>query len=226
MSKRSYRRLAVVAGAALAVGSMAPATAFLLDDLDAKVKAVGAANVSVDTIDVSDVMGSVQSSHLSLPTGLVFGTVGGVKAALGYHAPILVGDVIEILGNVKCPVAAALDLDVVAKVIATAGLNVSNGGIALGASALALAAAPLDVVEDIAYCLGQIKADVVETLVDTKAAVATVAGVATGTALGAVAVATGVPALVLGTATPLVFGTLNNLNVVATAQLAAVVSIL
>ena len=226
MSKRSYRRLAVVAGAALAVGSMAPGTAFLLDDLDPEVKAGGAATVSVDTIDVSDVMGRVQSSHLSLPTGLVFGTLGGVRATLGYHAPILVGDVIEILGNVKCPVAAALDLDVVAKVIATAGLSVGNGGIALGATALALAVAPLEVVEDIQYCLGQIKADVVETLVDTKAAVATVAGLATGTALGAVATATGVPALVLGTATPLVFGTLNNLNVVATAQLAAVVSIL
>lgn len=226
MSKRSYRHLAVVAGAALAVGSMAPATAFLLDDLDPTVKAAGAASVSVDTIDVSDVMGSVQSSNLSLPTGLVFGTLGGVKATLGYHAPILVGDVIEILKDVKCPVGAALDLDVVAKVIATAGLSVGNGGIALGANALALAVAPLEVVEDIQYCLGQIKADVVETLVDTKAAVTTVAGVATGAALGAVATATGVPALVLGTATPLVFGTLNNLNVVATAQLAAVVSIL
>ena len=223
MSKRSYRRLAVVAGAALAAGSMAPAMAIRLDDLDATANAAGAASVSVD---VSDVMGSVQSSNLSLPTSLVFGTLGGVKATLGYHAPILVGDVIEILGNVKCPVAAALDLDVVAKVIATAGLNVGNGGIALGANALALAVAPLDVVEDIQYCLAQIKADVVETLVDTKAAVTTVAGVATGTALGAVATATGVPALVLGTATPLVFGTLNNLNVVATAQLAAVVSIL
>ena len=226
MSKRSYGRLAVVAGAALAVGSMAPATAFLFDDLDPDVKAAGAASVSVDTIDVSDVMGSVESSNLSLPTGLVFGTLGGVKAAVGYHAPVLVGDVIEILKDVKCPGGAALDLDVVAKVIATAGLSVGNGGIGLGANALALAAAPLDVVEDIKYCLGQIKADVVETLVDTKAAVATVAGVATGAALGAVATATGVPAVVLGTATPLVFGTLNNLNVVATAQLAAVVSVL
>jgi hypothetical protein len=226
VSKRSYRRLAVVAGAALAAGSMAPAMAIRLDDLDATARAAGAASVSVDAIDVSDVMGSVQSTNLSLPTSLVFGTLGGVKATLGYHAPILVGDVIEILGNVRCPVAAALDLDVVARVIATAGLNVGNGGITLGANALALAVAPLDVVEDIQYCLAQIKADVFETLVDTKAAVTTVAGLATGTALGAVATATGVPALVLGTATPLVFGTLNNLNVVATAQLAAVVSIL
>jgi hypothetical protein len=51
VSKRSYRRLAVVAGAALALGSMAPAMAQRID-----VTGAAGADVSVDPVDATGIL--------------------------------------------------------------------------------------------------------------------------------------------------------------------------
>ena len=225
MSKRSFRRLAVVAGAALAVGSMAPAMAIRIDDAD--VKAVGVAEVEANAIDVTDVIGDLHSTNVGLPTQLVFGSLHNLRTTVGYHVPVLAGDAVELAYDaIGCPVGTALDLDVAAAVLAGAGLNVGNGNIGLAAGALGVVAGAGDLVEDVQDCIGEIRGDVVETLVDTRAAVNSAAILATSTALGVVGTASAVPGTVVGIAAPLVFGTVNNLNVTAVAQLAAVVSVL
>jgi hypothetical protein len=66
VSKRSYRRLAAVTGAALAVGAMAPAMA-------ARVDANGTTSANVDATDVTHGLPSVSTL---VPTALVAGVAG------------------------------------------------------------------------------------------------------------------------------------------------------
>ena len=73
MSKRSYRRLAAVTGAALAIGAMAPALA-------AQVGASVSADPSPQVTDVTGLLPS--TSGLLPPTGLVSTAQSTVAAAL------------------------------------------------------------------------------------------------------------------------------------------------
>jgi hypothetical protein len=226
VSKRSSRRLAVVAGAALAVGSMAPAMATRIDGPD--VRAVGTAGVAVNGVDADALMGSVGSSDLALPTNLVFGSLGNIKATLGYFGPLLVSDAYNVLSDgVGCPIyatAGGLD-DLGLAAVARVAAHVDLAHVVAVGNAAAVLDGPLGVVGDLKDCLGEVKSDAIDLLGDTKAAVTTVAGVATGTALGVAATATSLPTGVAGTAAPLVLNTLNGLNVEAFAQAAALVSL-
>ena len=85
MSKRSYRRLAVVAGAALAVGSMAPAMAARVD---------GEATASANATDATDLAGSLIPELPAVNTAIVgqlsasllgtpFAVLGGAQTAAG-----------------------------------------------------------------------------------------------------------------------------------------------
>jgi len=224
VSKRSYRRLAVVAGAALAVGSMAPALAVRLDGVDAK--AVGTAGVQVNTNDLGDTMDSVQASDISLPTNLVFGTLGNVKNTLGYFGPVFLSDAYGLLNDVHCPLYASLGgLDVDLAAVANVAAHVDPGHVVALGNAAATLDGPLDLVGDVQDCIGDIKADAVDLVGDTKAAVGVVAGIGTSTVLGAAATATSLPTAVAGTATPLVLNTVNGLSIDASAQAAALVSL-
>ncbi|HEV7863588.1 MAG TPA: hypothetical protein VGR20_12840 [Acidimicrobiia bacterium] len=94
MSKRSYRRLAVVTGAALAIGSMAPAMA-------ARVTAdtSGSASVSADAIDITDVTAGLPLPAVGtiLPTAL--GVAGPLVANVTTAPGMLLADVSNIVGG-------------------------------------------------------------------------------------------------------------------------------
>jgi hypothetical protein len=197
-----------------------------IDGPDAR--AVGTAGVAVNGIDADALTGSVQSTSLALPTSLVFGTIGNVKATLGYVGPLVVSDAYNVLSDgVGCPIYSTVggldDLGLAAFAGVAAHVDLAHV-VAVG-NAAAVLDAPLGIVGDVKDCLGDVKSDAVGLLVDTKAAVTTVAGLATSTALGAAATATSLPAGVAGTAAPLVLNTLNGLNVEAFAQAAALVSL-
>jgi hypothetical protein len=91
VSKRSFRRLAVVAGAALAVGSMAPAMAARID-----AGAGAGAGASVDpSALITDITGTLPSTlPVAVPTytqvnGTVFGLGGLGLAGVGLGGSIL-----------------------------------------------------------------------------------------------------------------------------------------
>jgi hypothetical protein len=218
VSKRSYRRLAVVAGAALAVGSTAPAMAQRID-----ARAVGTAAVSADAIDVSDVLGGVQSTDLSLPTGLAFETLGSVRNTVGIAAPILTADVLGLLGPVQCAAGSAIGTALDANAGALATVGVSGGTIS--ANVGALVGAPLTLFGAVTECVDELKSDVFTTLSHGRAAVGAASGIATNTALSAVAYAGSLPGAVVSTASP--FSLLDQLiNVTATGGASALVSIM
>jgi hypothetical protein len=192
------------------------------------VRGAGTAGVAVNGIDAGELVSSAQAADLALPTSLVFGTLGNVKATLGYFGPVLAVDAYNLLSDgVGCPIYSTVggldDLGLAA--FANAGAHVDLGHIVAAGDAAAVLDGPLGVVGDLKDCIGDLKSDAVDLLVDTKAAVHTVAGLATGTALGAAATATSLPTGVAASAAPLVLNTLNGLNVEAFAQAAALVSL-
>ena len=225
MSKRSYRRLAAVAGAALALGSAAPAMAIHIGgDAD------GAVDAQVQTIDVSDVLSDVQSSDL-IPTGALLGTVGTVQEVATGTAFLAVQDVQTIVGGAivgaQCLVGAGTNavLGVVAGANAEAGLDLGLGGLGLGldAGALALVGAPLTLVGSAQTCIAPLQAAVTGTVAHVQGAATGAAGLVTGTALTTVGSA---PALVNGVVndvTPLLLT--NLLNVTASADAGALLGI-
>ena len=133
MSKRSHRRLAVVAGAALAIGSMAPALAVRVDgnadatvDLEALLGDVNGEALGLDGLldlnIVADVLTTVQavpaavlSDVSALPTTVLGTAFGAVDIATQVSAGV---------------VATALDLETVGAVTGTVG---SVAAIATGA---------------------------------------------------------------------------------------------
>ena len=177
MSKRSYRRLAVVTGAALALGSMAPAVALRVDTADA-------AGVSVETLDITDVTGSLPVNQL-LPTNLVFATAGSLFTTVQAAPGMVIADVQDIVGDALCiptgVAGAALGL--------TAGAG-AGGGVGLGGVNLALAgvaSAPIALVGGGASCAGALVGDVLGTVGGVQAIAGSVAGTATvvaGTVVG------------------------------------------
>jgi hypothetical protein len=139
VSKRSYRRLALVAGTALAVGSMAPALA-------ANVSAGGSGSASVD---LSGVTGNLPSINSLVPMGLI-GTITGSAVTTVQGAPAMVLTDVNslmsgVLGLVPSGSIASVDVagnsDLAANVLGTGvavtGVADSTAGLTSG-----LAAAP------------------------------------------------------------------------------------
>jgi hypothetical protein len=170
VSKRSYRRLAVVAGAALAVGSMAPAMANRL-------AVDGEVTVSPNAIDVNDLTGLMP--NVALPStafvaplsasllGTPFAVVGGVR-----HA---VGGTLGCAGGLVTGAGLALSAD------ASAGIGL--GGLALDASGLLTS--PVAIASDALGCATGAVVPAALGIVGTAAApVRIVAGTALATAGG------------------------------------------
>ena len=177
MSKRSSRRLAVVAGAALALGSMAPALAVRVDangDTDASVDLSGLALPSAGSL--------IPGALITDLTGTASGTVEDVQGLALSTAGGLQGDVEALVAGLL-GAASGLSVDIDANANANGGgATVDISGVGNAGGILGAVPAPGDVVGG---ALG----------------LATpVAGLGLGLADTAVDVAGDAPGLVLGTA--------------------------
>jgi hypothetical protein len=215
VSKRSYRRLAVVAGAALAVGSMAPAMAVRVNATGA-----GTAGAEVETIDVGNVLGSVQS-NIALPTNLATNAIGGLQTTVNRATPVLLADIFGLLDNVECVADAGLTATAALNARVLGAVGIGLGGVSLNVAGLA--AAPVEVAVGATECLGGLQSDVFTTVGDVRGAANAVGGIATGTARGAVAYAGSLPGAVINTVSPLFLTDL--INVRAGANAGALVNI-
>lgn len=184
MSKRSSRRLAVVAGAALALGSMAPALAVRVDG-----NATG--NISVDpNLDFGDITGSALPLDLDGILGLadVEGItllaqerVGALTGAVQTDVAAILDTVLSLGGGVLGGQATGLaDID--------AAVNVLGGAVDVDASGVV--GAPLGAVNLLTGTLANPTAVVgtvlgLETVQEVQATVGMVAGIATGAVSGA-----------------------------------------
>jgi hypothetical protein len=225
VSKRSYRRLAVVAGAALAVGSMAPAMAVRVSTSE-----VGAAAVSVDTLDVSDVTGLLP--NLPLGTGLGLGTVTGIAGSVVATATglpsFVVPTALGLAGDALCIPTGLLGTALDANVGVLAGLNVGLGGVSGGAGAAGLASLPVAAVGTVTGCTFNLVGDALGTVGAVQAAASPIVATGLGVAGGVVTTATSLPGVVLGLPSQ-VFGLGSLLNVTAAGNVglgAALVGIL
>lgn len=196
MSKRSYRRLALVAGAALAVGSMAPAMAARVDS-----SAGGSA-----TVDLSGLAGSLPSITGLAPIGTVT-TVAGTALGIVQGAPTMAQSAVNnvvttALGLVNgLPVGGNL-LSVDAADNANVGVNVLGTGVAVtGVSATAAG---------LASGVTAVPGAVVGTALQTAGPVV---GTAVGTVGTVVGIAQSVPGSVIGTANGLLTGGLGGLGI-------------
>ena len=123
MSKRSFRRLAVVAGAALAVGSMAPALAVRID-------AGAGAEAEIDPTmvvnDVVNITGALPLPELSDANGLVDNVLDhATLLGLGLGGSLLGADC-GLVAVASCNTTPVVDADIP---VNAAGLNVLGGGI-------------------------------------------------------------------------------------------------
>jgi hypothetical protein len=143
VSKRSYRRLAVVAGAALAVGSMAPAMAQRIDvDADANASVDAADLITVLPLDVVDVTGLVNVGTVQAVNSLVMNDVTAIVNALNVDVGDITADVLAtttanvgaISANVANVTATVSDVSAtvsnVAVPVTVSGVNVLGAGIA------------------------------------------------------------------------------------------------
>ena len=212
MSKRSFRRLAVVAGAAMAVGTMAPAMAAHVGGTTD-----GAANVGVETIDVSNVLGGVHDANI-LPLGTVFSTASTAQTLVRGTALLALGDVQNIVGDAMClantGVGSALSLDATALAHANVGLGGISGDV-VGALV-----APLDIVGDASDCLGDLQGHALAAVGQVQGVAATAATLATSTATQAAVMAQGLPFQAINVVQPLLLNDI--LNITAGANLNAV----
>lgn len=187
MSKRSYRRLAAVTGAALAVGSMAPAMA-------ARVSSSGSASASVDSVDISSVAGSlppiaVNSGAVTTLAGSLIGTATSAPWLLLSDAHNIAGDALDLTGGVlDASMSAGLDGAV------TAGLGGATANLA------SVVSAPVDVLGAVGS--SGIMGDTMGTVHDVTGIAVPVAlqtaGLATSTGLGAVGTAMSLPHTAFG----------------------------
>ena len=212
MSKRSFRRLAVVAGAAMAVGSMAPAMAAHVGGT-----ADGDANVGVETIDVSNVLGGVQDADI-LPVGTVLGAANTARTLVRGTALLALGDVQNIIGDAMClgnaGVGSALGVDATALANATVGL----GG--LSGSLTGALVAPLDIVGGASDCLGSLQGHALQAVSQVQGVAATATTFATSTATQATVMAQGLPFQAINIVQPLLLNDI--LSITAGANLNAV----
>jgi hypothetical protein len=189
VSKRSYRRLAAVTGAALALGSMAPAMA-------ARVSATGTADAGVEVTDVTlpSIDTSAATGLLSDLSSLALGTVQATQQFAVSTAGSLQGQVDDIVGDLLGGSLLSVD--------ANATINVSGGS--LSATGL------LDADSNI---LGVVPSPdaLVGTAFGLAGQVQTIANPIVNTALGLPATAIG---LVAG-APDIVFGLVDSLSLTA-----------
>lgn len=185
MSKRSFRRLAAVTGAALAIGSMAPAMAARVVTSNA-----AGASVSADAVDISGITGGLLASQNINPLGLGLGLVAPVLTTVQGAPGLVLSDVQDIVGAALCVPTTVVGAALGANVLAGAGLGVGLGGVSLGATGLLNA--PLAVVDGVASCAGAVVGDALG-----------LAGQAQGIAAGAVSTATGLAGTAVVTATSL-----------------------
>jgi len=123
VSKRSFRRLAVVAGAALAVGSMAPAMASRIDvDSDADTSADVTLPISLEALT-----GLVNVGNISALNDLAIGDVSAIVDVLGINVGDITADVLA-NANVGDITASVLDAGTVnvANVLNASTVNVGN----------------------------------------------------------------------------------------------------
>jgi hypothetical protein len=223
VSKRSYRRLAVVAGAALAVGSMAPAMAVRVSSSN-----VGEAAVSVDTLGVSDVTGLLPNLPLGSSLGTVTGIAGSAVTTAKSLPSIVVPTAFGLAGDALCIPTGLLGTALDANVGVLAGLNVGLGGIAGGASGAGLVNLPVAAVGTVTGCAFNVVGDAMGTVGAVKATAAPIVATGLSVAGGVVATATSLPGVVLGLPSQ-VFGLGSLLNVTAAGNVglgAALVGIL
>jgi hypothetical protein len=156
VSKRSFRRLAVVAGAALAVGSMAPAMAVRIDAGAGAEAEIDPTMVVNDVVNITDALPLPGLSALPIPTytqlnGTVI-TVAGIGAGTALaggglgagivdnvldHATLLglglggslLGADCGLVAVASCNTTPVVDADIP---VNAAGLNVLGGGILTG----------------------------------------------------------------------------------------------
>lgn len=198
MSKRSSRRLAVVAGAALALGSMAPALA-------ARVDGNATGSVELDGVDLGEINGSALplglDGLLTLDTvtglaGAVQAQAGALQTAVQHDVAGLTTTVLGLPGGIltaqSTPIA---DVDVAANALGIADVDASG---VLGA--------PLGLIGSIPALPGSVLGTV--TGLATVGAVQSTVGFATTTALGAVS---GVQGTALGLPGALLDGGLEDI---------------
>jgi len=167
VSKRNYRRLALVAGAGLAVGSMAPALA-------------ASVNGSGDSSATIAVTGVVPTVPTLLPAGFVEGLTGTAlqtaQAAPGMamnDVSHLMSDLMGITGGVLASGAPTVDIN--------AGANASSGGSA-GGSTSGSVTIPTDIVGTVTSAPDVFVGDAVGAAAPVVATATSVAGTALGAA--------------------------------------------
>jgi len=178
VSKRSYRRLAAVTGAALALGSMAPAMA-------ARVNANGTADVEVTDVTLPQLDISAATGLLTGVSGLAFSTVDATKTLAFSSVSGLQNDVTGIAGDLLDG-GSLLSLNVGGN--ANVGLNALGAGVqvdglaqaplALVGNVVPTATGAVDTALDLAASAQEIASPIVETAL-------TVPGTAIGLATGA-----------------------------------------
>jgi hypothetical protein len=223
VSKRSYRRLAVVAGAALAVGSMAPAMAARVSTSE-----VGTAAVSVDTVDASDVTGLLPGLPLGSGLGLATGVAGSVVATATGLPSIVVPTALNLADDALCIPTGLVGTALDANVGVLAALNVGLGGVTGGAGAAGLVNLPVAAVGTVTGCTFDLAGDALGTVGAARAAAAPIVATGLGVAGGVVAPATSLPGTVHGLPGGLMgLGDLLSINASGNASLgAALVGIL
>jgi len=168
VSKRSFRRLAAVTGAALALGSMAPAMAARVN---------GTADVSV-TPD----LGAVSASSLTdglLPAGLVPTTlVASIAGSLLATPGFVLGDATNLVGDVLAVPTGLLGTALGTTLNAQAGVVGGLGGLSLGASGLL--DAPMGIVGGVLTTTGPLVGDALTTVGHVTAPAQLVAGAGLG----------------------------------------------
>ena len=225
MSKRSYRRLAVVAGAALAVGSMAPAMAARVANADS-----AGAGVSVDTVDISDVTGllPVQQNLGGLGIGLVGNIAGSLLTTVSGAPAVVVPDALDLAGDALCVPTGLVGTGLATSIDAVAGLHVGLGSVGAGAGVGSLLNVPFATVGSVTGCAFDLVGDALGTVGDVQVSAAPIVNTGLGVVGGVAATATGLPQVVLGLPGAVFgLGDLLNVNAAGHANLgAALVGIL
>jgi hypothetical protein len=201
VSKRSFRRLAVVAGAALAVGSVAPAMA-----------AISVGGSGAGAADASVTVPSLPAPGSIIPTGLLTGaqayagsTVSGAKAIVFGQVSSVQTDVSNIVGSLL-DAATGLSADL------TANAHASSGGVAIAVNGLG----------NVDSGLLSVVPTPDAALAGAQSTVGSVAGFGIGTATGALSLVN--PGVVLGSATGLLgtaTGLVDAVSLTANASTAA-----
>jgi hypothetical protein len=169
VSKRSYRRLALVAGTALAVGSMAPAMA-------AHVDATGAGTAGLDVSGVS-------VPNVTLPLGVVAGVKNTALTTVQSTQQLLVADVANIASDLFYVGQAGVGAVGSPSADVNAGLDVGSlAGTGAGISAITGANGNASAGVTVPLDLSGVMGGPGLLVGDAKTAASQVVGIATGTA--------------------------------------------